>query len=141
MKPRPTKEEITQFFANGGNCCQCTLARFSEKTGYDVDETNRIARCFGGGMMMGEVCGGVTGGLMAIGLTVEDPAKAHELGEQFEEAFRAKFGTTLCRDLLGVDVGTDEGYAEASESSKLLDFCPIPVLGAMEILEQMLEDY
>ena len=79
MKRTLTNAEITQVFLQGRHCSQCVLGQFSDLTGYDRDETDRIAACFGGGMYMGETCGAVTGGLMAIGLICEDPDRAKEL--------------------------------------------------------------
>ena len=61
-------EEIKEEFLKGYDCSQVVLRVFSEELGITEDEANKVAACFGGGMLMGEVCGVVTGALMAIGL-------------------------------------------------------------------------
>ena len=47
MKRTLTNAEITQVFLQGRHCSQCVLGQFSDLTGYDRDETDRIAACFG----------------------------------------------------------------------------------------------
>ena len=140
MKRTLTNAEITQVFLQGRHCSQCVLGQFSDLTGYDRDETDRIAACFGGGMYMGETCGAVTGGLMAIGLLCEDPDRAKELAGRFTSAFRARFGSTMCRELIGYDFSDPEQAKAARASGKLTEYCPTVVNGAIEILEELLEN-
>lgn len=72
-----------------------------EQFGITQEQAYQLAAFFGGGMRTGEVCGAATGALMALGLKYGDEnnrqcGKARE----FLQAFREKFGTVLCRELL-----------------------------------------
>ena len=140
MKARPTKQEITQQLMAGRNCAQCVLGQFAQLVDYDQEETDKMAACFGGGMLMGQTCGAVTGGLMAIGLCCESREEAEKKGAAFEQAFKERFGSTMCRELLGYDLSDPAQGEQARASGKLLDDCPGFVGGAMEILEPILED-
>ena len=136
---RPTRSELAQEFLRGRNCAQCVLGQYAPQLDYDVEETDRFAACFGGGMLRGETCGAVTGALMVLGLACEDPARAAQLTQAFHEKFAARFGSTLCRDLLGVDLSQPGQLEAVRASGKLLEYCPILVEGAMEILDELLE--
>ena len=140
MKARPTKQEITQQLMAGRNCAQCVLGQFAQLVDYDQEETDKMAACFGGGMLMGQTCGAVTGGLMAIGLFSQSREEAEKKGAAFEQAFKKRYGSTLCEELLGYNMGVPEQAEQARASGKLLDDCPGFIGGAMEILEPILED-
>jgi C_GCAxxG_C_C family probable redox protein len=71
-------------------------------------------------MGLGKECGAVTGAFMVIGLWIRQPKdekdarfKAYDLVKRFKKRFEAGHGTILCKDLLGVDVGTSEGHQKA----------------------------
>ena len=91
----------------GCNCCQSVLLTLGEYTGLDERTAVALAVGFGGGMLTGNVCGAVTGGMMAIGLTCTaglDPEGEKEHGRglcgQLQERFQERFGTLLCADIL-----------------------------------------
>ena len=140
MKPKPTRQEIAQVFLRGGNCAQCVVGQFAEELGYDREETDKMTACFGGGMLMGQTCGAVTGALVAIGLACDDGKEAEGKAAAFEAAFKERFGSTMCRELLGYDLGDPTQLEAARASGKLIEYCPIPVEGAIEILEELLEN-
>jgi len=135
---KPERSELVQKFMRGGNCAQGVLNSFADDIGYDLDETEKIAACFGGGMFMGETCGAVTGALMVIGMMTDSNEEANEKAVEFEKRFRAKYGSTMCRELLKYDVSIPEEFLKARESGRLLDFCPSPVLDAIDILEEII---
>lgn len=142
---QPTKSEVAAKFAAGAHCAQCSLCPWAEALGYDPEELARMASAFGGGMFRGDTCGAVTGALIAIGLACggDDPAgvaAARELTARFQADFKARFGSTICRELLGYDLAKPGEYEKAAESGKLLEFCPELVCGAVEILNALLQD-
>ncbi len=53
-------------------------------------------------------------------------------------AFEERNGSLLCRDLLGCDIGTAEGLAEAREKALFQSRCTKLVQDAVEIVEGML---
>ena len=138
---QPTKTEVAAKFAAGQHCAQCSLCPWAEELGYDEEELLRMAGAFGGGMFRGDTCGAVSGSLMAIGLACDgDLGAVKEKTAQFQTAFTERFGSTICRELLGYDMSQPEGYAQASESGKLQDLCPEFVCGAVEIMNEILKD-
>ena len=123
------RAELLHEMGSGRNCAQIVCGAFADETGYDTDETDRVAKNFGGGMMMGHTCGAVTGGLMALGLMDTDREKAME----FERRFKEKFGSCTCFELLG-----NMTAAQAREAGKIQEVCPGYIAGAIEIIEEML---
>ena len=135
----PSNHEIAQEFLRGRNCAQCVLGQYASALGFGLEETDRMAQCFGGGMELGETCGAVTGAMMVIGLACEDKEEARQLSAQFARRFQAQFGSTMCRELLQYDLSQPEQAVQARASGRLIDFCPGLVVGAMEILDDILE--
>ena len=126
-------KQIAEEFIKGYDCSQVVLRHFANKLGITADEANRVAACFGGGMMLGSVCGAYTGALMAIGLKYghSDPDGLLQQKDimmaktaQFKEKFVEKSGTVECKELIGYDVSTPEGLKGALDSGKLLEYCP-----------------
>ena len=101
------EEKAKLFHDNGCNCCQATLRLLGKQTGLPDPLAISIGAGFGGGMLTGNVCGAVTGGMMAIGVCCvngEKPAEERERSRQLCEAlqtsFKEKYGTLLCVDIL-----------------------------------------
>ena len=77
------EEKAVENFLAGYNCAQSVFLAFAEDLGLEADFALRLASSFGGGMgRLREVCGGVSGILMAAGLLYgytapdDDEAKA-----------------------------------------------------------------
>lgn len=80
------------LFDGGYNCAQAVL---QATTGRSDPELLAMAEAFGGGIGdSGCLCGAVTGGVMALGLSGH-PERSGKL----VEAFRREFRTTCCRSL------------------------------------------
>ena len=141
---QPTKSEVAAKFASGLHCAQCSLCPWAEELGYDEEELCRMAGAFGGGMSRGDTCGAVTGSLIALGLALgggpETRALIREKTEAFQRAFTERFGSTICRELIGYDFSVPEDGAKAAESGIVMDLCPQLVCGAVEILNGILAD-
>ncbi len=62
------KDRAIEYHNNGFNCAQSVLAACSDY--YDLDEKTvlAISAGFGGGMRSGEICGAISGAVMAEGL-------------------------------------------------------------------------
>jgi C_GCAxxG_C_C family probable redox protein len=140
--------QATTLHSEGCNCAQSVLSVFAEDFQCDKPLALRIATGFGGGMgRMGGSCGAVTGAFMVLGLAkgmrrAEDASAketTYALAREFAERFKAKHGALLCRDLLGVDLGTPEGYAAARERNLFATRCNGYIEDAVRILEDMLE--
>ncbi len=140
-------KQIAEDFMKGYDCSQVVLRHFAKKLGITEDEANRVAACFGGGMMLGSVCGAYTGALMAIGLKYghSDPEGLMQQKDimmakaaQFKEKFVGEFGTVECKELIGYDVSTSEGLKGALDSGKLLEYCPGLVDKVIGMVEEVL---
>lgn len=139
-------ERALDEFRSGLNCSQAILAEYAEELGLDIETAQRIACGFGGGMgRTGGTCGAVTGAILVIGLKAcaPDPrdaitkARTYALVQAFTEEFEARHEALSCRELLGCDISTAEGFDEARRSGVLDERCPGYVSDAVEILEEM----
>ena len=140
-----TADTAVTRFSEGFNCAQSVFAAFSEELGIDAETAVRIAGPFGGGMgCTAETCGAVTGALMVLGLRHTQPVAGKEakqaiyaIASDFMARFKERSGALLCRDLLGYDISTAGGMAQARESGVMQSVCPRVVRDAAEILDAM----
>jgi C_GCAxxG_C_C family probable redox protein len=140
-------KEAVAIHEKGCNCAQAVLLSFARELSLDEETAARIATGFGGGMgRLGATCGAATGAFMVLGMArgmrrAEDQAEkeaVYALVRDFAGKFAARHGTLLCRDLLGVDLGTEEGRASARERGLFDTRCTAYISDAVDILEQML---
>jgi C_GCAxxG_C_C family probable redox protein len=135
-------------FARGFSCSQAVLSAYAGQFGLDDQTALKIAAGFGGGMgLMAETCGAVTGAFMVLGLRYGGTSPDREAKEvtfaqigEFVDRFKARHGSLKCRDLLGCDIGTPEGYRLAREKNLFGTTCPKFVRDAVAILEEMLAE-
>lgn len=134
-------------FSEGYNCAQAVLYSFAEDLGLDRDVSLQAANAFGGGMgRKQEVCGAVTGALMALGMRYgrrdgegkEKQEVVYSKTRELMDAFAAARGSVLCRDLLrGCNLLTPEGQAEF-KAKNLIEECRLCVRASCGILERLL---
>lgn len=143
MKPEDRAEEL---FRAQYNCSQAVMGACGESEGLTLDQSLRLSSAFGGGICRtAGVCGAVTGALMALGLrhggcTVADPStktRVYALGQDLMDRFRARHGSTLCRELLGCDISTPEGLAQSREQDLHNTRCVGFVRDAVALLEEI----
>lgn len=103
-------EKCKIYHDKGYNCCQSVLCALGEYTKLPEETAIKLGAGFGGGMQCGNVCGAVTGGLMAMGCAclggqdaVEDKTTGANLTRELEGVFEAEFGTLLCSDIVGAN--------------------------------------
>lgn len=136
-------DEILSDFSNGLMCSQVVFAHGAEKLGLDTDMARRISAAFGWGMMHGERCGAVTGGMMALGLkygTDRPSASPDELYQKLEELEKRvveRYGTYVCRDVLGGSCDT-AAERERMIADNRLKNCPELVKHVCDILDEIL---
>jgi len=108
-------ERAARLFREGCNCAQSVFLAYMDMTGMDRDTAIRVSASFGGGMgRLREVCGGVSGAIMALGMICAplDPADQDAKAEHYRRVqevanrFREKHGTIICRELLGDKAGS-----------------------------------
>lgn len=119
------KVNATQLHDSGCNCCQSVLGSCCERFGLTSEQSYRIGAFLGGGARAGELCGAVSGALMALGLAYGDENNREcEKSAEFLAAFREKFGTLRCGEL--VDPETQDPH----------DICPGYINWCCDYLEQ-----
>ncbi len=141
-------ERAVSKFMEGYNCAQSVFSAFCEDLDMDQDAALKLACGFGAGMgRKGEVCGAVTGGILALGarygrgekedrlVTDKTYARVRKLMDQFA----SRNGTCICRQLLnGCDLTTEEGQKYFKENDLLNKVCKPCVQSAAEIVETMM---
>ena len=137
-------EIAVSLFDRNFNCAQSVFAAFASRLNMDESSMLKLASPFGGGVARrGQVCGAVSGGLMALGLargadTPSGKEDAYRLGQEFLDCFESQHGSILCRELLGYDISTDAGRQQARDNGAFKTLCPKFVGDAAKITQAML---
>ena len=104
-------ESIHNKYAERLNCAERVFLTLHAILGADIpSEAVTMLTGFGGGVGLTreDICGAVSGGVAAIGLVhgrrnppEGERERAYEVTRDFVCRFRAKFGATVCRELIG----------------------------------------
>ena len=140
-------EKAVKLFCDGYNCAQAVLGAFAEDLGLDTAVALKMSAPFGGGVgRQREICGAVSGMLMAFGMlygydTAETGDKKKELYEQTRalcDQFAKINGSIICREILKKPEigGTPEARTEQYYKERPCVRC---VRTAAEILENYIE--
>jgi len=135
-------------FRSGYNCAQAVLYAFCDALDFDREAALKLACGLGAGLgRRQEVCGAVTGGILALGLrhgrgeggdrtpTEVTYAKVRDLMARFE----SRHGSCVCRVLLkGCDLSSGEGQRHYKENHLLETTCAGCVATAVEAVEAAL---
>ena len=104
------EDEARRIFDSGLNCAESLLLVLSKHSDLDSRFIPRIATGFGGGIAKnGDVCGALSGAVMAIGLALgrDSPDQSRDqcvtAVDQFYTDFVKTFGSCKCRELTHVD--------------------------------------
>lgn len=145
MMKRP--EEAVSRFMGGYNCAQAVSSVFAADLGVPEEVILRAATGFGGGMgHTGGACGAVSGAVLVLGLSfgstgpAEKEAKdeTYALVREFVTRFTIRNGAVSCTGLLGCDLSTDDGLAQAREQNLARTTCPRYIRDVVEILGEIL---
>jgi len=124
-------ERTIDLHRNGGlNCSQAILTTFGEQYGMNKKMAKMFGRPLGGGIgHRAETCGYITAAILILAHAYdhEDEKQARkETSKAVTELFRRfeeRRGTTLCKDLLGVDMSTDKGRKRLKEEKLVAEHC------------------
>jgi C_GCAxxG_C_C family probable redox protein len=120
---------------------------FCERYGVSREIGARVSTAFGAGLCgRADLCGVASGALMVIGLAhgrvVADDTQARDKTYALSQEFLARFekiaGSLECRDILGVDISTQEGMEEAQSAGRFEATCPTLVKQGCELLVELL---
>lgn len=140
------RERVDTLFMKGYNCSQTVFALFAEDYGLDANTAAKIATGFGSGARKANICGAVSGGMMALGLAhgqqslddAECKKQAYILTDKFLELFEEKMGSLVCKDLMGYDVMMPEEMAMVQEKGLMQTVCKKAIINAVEIVETLI---
>lgn len=143
-------ESAVKLFKEGYNCSQAVIGAYCEELGMNMETALKLASSFGGGMgRLREVCGAVSAMFMVAGLKYGyiDPKdrelkqKHYELIQQLSHRFKEKYGSIICRELLGLNIKHDHPAPDArTEEYYKKRPCVELVKCAAEILDEVLKE-
>lgn len=144
MLPNPADKANKIFQERKASCSQAIFAAYGEHLGLgkiDFDTGLKIGSAFSGGIARtGNVCGAVTGALMALGLKYgddENQNKVNEVAVELLTEFETINGTTICRDLINHDLITEADVKQAFANGSF-DNCPKFVEDVTKIMDKLL---
>lgn len=117
------------------NCAQAVACAFAEEVGVDEQVLFTAGEGFGLGMGgMDGTCGALSGAIMLAGFknsdgNIENPgtkADTYKLSKEMVSRFKEKTGSTVCKELKGVESGT------------VLCSCPDCICKGVEVVEEVL---
>ena len=140
-------DEISQVattkFLAGYNCTQAVLFASCDRLQFDKSLALKLATGFGAGMgREGEVCGAVSGGILALSLKYgraegDDRSKtddSYARTQAFLAHFKSRHRTVICRELIHCDLRTAEVQRFFKENDLLHQTCVPCVRTASELV-------
>jgi C_GCAxxG_C_C family probable redox protein len=113
-----------ELFDTGFYCAESVLLAIAESKGIQSDLIPKIATGFCSGISRTcGICGAISGAIMGISLftgrksPTQPVVEAYGTVRQLLDMFESKFGSTNCKDLIGCDLGTEEGQEHFKESN------------------------
>jgi len=146
MKMSSRSERAVEDFSKGCNCSQAVFCAFAEDLGLEDKLAIKIASGFGGGIGRGgDICGAVTGAVMVLGLKYflpeadiqQSKAKVYEIVKEFKKMFKKRHGSIVCRELVGCNLSTEEGFENFLKQDLHNNVCVGLVKDAVEIVEKL----
>jgi C_GCAxxG_C_C family probable redox protein len=107
-------EKALQYHKKGYNCSQAVVCTFCDKIGLSEEDAFKVSEALGfGDSDSYGTCGAVTGMALVMGMinssgNLEQPdskAATYKRTRELNEKFREANGSTICRDLKGIDSG------------------------------------
>ncbi len=117
------------------NCAQAVACAFAKEIGVDEKILFTAAEGFGLGMGgMEGTCGALSGAIMLAGFKNSDgnttnpgtKAETYKLSQEMVNKFKEKCGSTVCKELKGVETGT------------VLCSCPDCICKGVEVVQEVL---
>jgi C_GCAxxG_C_C family probable redox protein len=140
-------EKAKENFTIGFNCAESVLKSLANEMGVECSCIPKIATGFGAGLgRHGEICGAITGAVMALGLKygrsdTKDPEvkeKSYAIVNDFIKTFKSKFKNVRCIDLTACNMLTPEGLQKAKDINVHKNICTDIVVFAAEEAAKML---
>jgi len=143
-----SKEKIAiESFRSVLNCSQSVVMAYTEEMNFDRNLALSISCGFGGGMgRLQETCGAATGAFMVMGIHYcrkysdnrERKETTYAAIQKFSKEFTVLHGTMNCKELINVDLKTEDGHRLLKESNISEKVCEKCILDAIRITEDIL---
>lgn len=150
MKSLDRRKAAEQYFTEGYNCTQSILMTFRDLLPEGSDILLRAGSPLGGGMgRLREVCGSVTGMFLILGAltgydtpeTGERKIELYSRVQELADRFEKRYGSIVCRDLLGLAAGHDSPVPETRTKAYYQKRPCKEIIGtAAEILSEYLSE-
>lgn len=141
-------QQAVELILSGHSCSQAILAAYGPDYGLDHDTAVRLGGGLGGGIgKTGGVCGAANAGSIIVGLALgntdltdqERRDMVYEATAHYLECFRARRGSTLCRDIMAKEGHkVPEEWEQVAAQGVFKTLCPEVVRDAAECLEEIL---
>lgn len=142
-------KQAVETFYEGYNCAQSVFATYADLFGMDRETALRMSSAMGAGVgRMREVCGAVSSMAMLAGLQQgnadpedeEAKERIYTLVRRMSDQFRRENGSIVCRELLGIEPGTEESAKPQKRTREYYESRPCPKLieCAARIIEEEL---
>lgn len=140
-------DKAVAMFQDGYSCAQALLGVYGPLFGVEREAALRLSAPLAGGISRSDgPCGAATGALLVLGLKFGHSHPDDETGsdrirvltQDFLRQYAERQGSTLCTDILGVNLSVPADL-ERAEAEELYDVsCPGAVRTAAELLEEMM---
>lgn len=132
MNTTTAEQTALEYFHRGFNCAQSVFAACAGEMGLSEELALRLSAGFGAGVgRMRGMCGAFSGLTLVAGYckgnlsgVPEEKEKVFALVREQAEAFKCEFGTLTCRELLHLDVNTQEGARPSERTQAYYDARP-----------------
>lgn len=148
LSKKETMNQAKAFAEEGFLCSESVCLALSKTLEVKSDLIPRIATGFGAGIgRHGEICGALSGAILGLGLQFgrNHPSETPEGESPYEYShtmmnlFITRFGHIRCKDILGLDISSEEGLQKYREvklwESKCRDIIQIATGLAYDFLE------
>lgn len=147
----PHNIRAKELFESGAQCAQAAFGALCDVTGISLDDALALSASFGGGIgRMREVCGALSGILMAVGMhfghyplgdaqTGANKDRHYRLTQYVSAAFKRKVGSIYCYKLLNLPHAAHPPISQP----RTADFyqtrpCLNIILAAIEVFDELL---
>ena len=145
--PEETGKRASELFTTGLNCAESVLQANMEALGVEGDWFPRVATGFGSGIAVTQrVCGAISGAVMAAGWVLgrdsgdESNKQLYEVCAALISDFTDEFGSSTCRELIGVDLSDRDELKRARDTGIFVEKCfPLVEFSAQRIASTISE--
>ncbi len=148
MKNDDLKASANNYFDSDYKCSQSVFTALAIQEGLSEETALKISKFLGSGFLYrGEMCGAVSGALMAYSLKFASGIIPNEMSDEVFyklcsehiKNFEKKFGSISCKELIGFHMGIPAELEKAKETGVFEERCPVFVEYSTELLSKSIE--